>query len=133
VRRLLHRQSVSLVSAVVSVALAVGAAGCSSQDGRAESASGPGRELYATNCASCHGTDLRGTERGPSHLSIVYEPAHHDDDSFRRAIAKGSRAHHWNFGDMPAVSGLSDDEVDAIIAFIRSVQEREGFDPYERP
>jgi len=31
------------------------------------------------------------------------------------------------------VGGLDDDEVDSIIAFIRSEQEREGFEPYERP
>ena len=94
---------------------------------------GRGAELYAANCASCHGSDMRGTDRGPSHLSIVYEPNHHGDDSFRSAIAQGARAHHWNFGDMPAVGGLADDEVDAIIAFIRSEQERQGFEPYERP
>jgi hypothetical protein len=34
---------------------------------------------------------------------------------------------------MPAVPGLSDADVDEIIAFIRSEQEREGFEPYERP
>jgi len=94
---------------------------------------GQGGELYAANCASCHGSDLRGTDRGPSQLSIVYEPNHHGDDSFRSAIAQGVRAHHWNFGDMPAVGGLDDDEVDSIIAFIRSEQEREGFEPYKRP
>ncbi len=94
---------------------------------------GRGVELYATNCASCHGSDLRGTDRGPSHLSIVYEPNHHSDDSFRSAIAQGARAHHWNFGDMPAMAGLDDDEVDAVIAFIRSEQQRQGFEPYERP
>lgn len=25
-----------------------------------------GAELYEQNCASCHGSDLRGTEKGPS-------------------------------------------------------------------
>ncbi len=96
-------------------------------------ATGLGGELYAASCASCHGSDLRGTDRGPSHLSIVYEPNHHGDDSFRSAIAQGTGAHHWNFGDMPAVGGLDDEEVDTIIAFIRSEQQRQGFEPYERP
>ena len=31
---------------------------------------------------------------------------------------------------MPAVSGLDDDEITAIIAYIREVQQREGFEPY---
>lgn len=89
-----------------------------------------GEDLYAQSCASCHGADLRGTSRGPSHLSQVYEPGHHSDDSFRSAVANGSPQHHWQFGDMPPVEGLDDDEVDAVIAFIRDAQQREGFEPY---
>jgi mono/diheme cytochrome c family protein len=123
------------VSTAVTVALALFAAACSGGSGGTAPAagSGSGSELYAANCASCHGSDLRGTERGPSHLSIVYEPNHHGDDSFRSAIAQGAGQHHWNFGDMPPVPGLDDDEVTAIIAFVRAEQQREGFEPYERP
>lgn len=129
------RRALIATSFAVALALAALAACGDSTDQGALDATDAGRggELYAANCASCHGSDLRGTDRGPSHLSIVYEPDHHDDDSFRSAIAQGVRAHHWNFGDMPAVGGLDDDEVDSIIAFIRSEQEREGFEPYERP
>jgi mono/diheme cytochrome c family protein len=128
------RLAVFVVSAGVSAVLAIGAAACSDTDGAGVDASTTeGGALYAANCASCHGSDLRGTERGPSHLSIVYEPGHHGDDSFRSAIAQGARQHHWNFGDMPAVSGLDDDEVDEIIAFVRAEQRRQGFEAYERP
>jgi len=129
------RRALFAASFALALALAALAACGDSSDRAALDATDAGRgvELYAANCASCHGSDLRGTDRGPSHLSIVYEPDHHGDDSFRSAIAQGARAHHWNFGDMPAVGGLDDDEVDSIIAFIRSEQEREGFEPYERP
>jgi mono/diheme cytochrome c family protein len=89
-----------------------------------------GEDLYAETCAACHGADLRGTDRGPSHLSVVYEPGHHSDDSMRSAVASGSPQHHWEFGDMPPVTGLDEDQVDAIIAYIREVQERDGFEPY---
>jgi len=71
----------------------------------------------------------RGTDRGPSHLSIVYEPNHHGDDAFRSAIANGARQHHWNFGDMAAIPGLDDGQIDAIIAYVRFEQERQGFEP----
>ncbi len=87
-----------------------------------------GAEVYATSCASCHGADLRGTDKGPSHLSIVYEPNHHNDDSFRSAIANGAPQHHWPFGDMARIEGLSDADVEAVIAFIRAEQERQGFE-----
>lgn len=87
-----------------------------------------GATVYASSCASCHGTDLTGTDQGPSHLSIVYEPNHHGDDAFRSAIANGAAQHHWDFGPMPAVSGLTEDEVDAVIAYVRVQQQERGFD-----
>lgn len=87
-----------------------------------------GAEVYAASCASCHGIDLRGTDKGPSHLSIVYEPNHHSDDAFRSAIANGAPQHHWGFGNMDPVRGLSDDDVEAVIAYVRFEQERQGFE-----
>ena len=89
-----------------------------------------GADLYAANCAECHGTDLRGTDKGPSHLSEVYEPNHHADGAFLFAVQAGSRAHHWSFGDMPPVEGLSTEDVEAIVAFVREQQRIEGFEPY---
>ncbi|MDY7100615.1 MAG: cytochrome c [Actinomycetota bacterium] len=121
-----------IVALAAAAALVVGCSGDDTDEPAASGAvgSGPGAELYAENCASCHGADLTGTDEGPSHLSVVYEPGHHPDDSFRSAIANGVRQHHWAFGDMPPVEGLSDDEVDEIIAFVRAQQEERGFEPY---
>ncbi len=92
--------------------------------------SADGADLYNQSCAKCHGVDLRGTAKGPSHLSIVYKSDHHSDDSFRSAARNGVGAHHWDFGDMQPVEGLSDADIDAIIAYVRTVQEREGFEDY---
>lgn len=36
-----------------------------------------------------------------------------------RAIRRGSRQHHWKFGDMPAVAGVPDNAAKAIIEFVR--------------
>lgn len=91
---------------------------------------GLGETLYEANCAECHGADLRGTDRGPSHLSQVYEPGHHSDDAFWLAVLQGSRQHHWRFGDMEPISGLSRQDVDAIVAFVRERQRIDGFEPY---
>lgn len=85
-----------------------------------------GRALYADNCASCHGADLRGTDMGPPHLHQVYEPGHHADASFRLAVQRGVQPHHWDFGPMPPVEGLSDAEVDDIIAYVRQEQRAAG-------
>ena len=89
-----------------------------------------GRELYEQTCAECHGMDLRGTDKGPSHLSILYEPSHHADGAFVVAALRGVREHHWNFGDMPPVPNLDTEDLTAITAYVRSVQQREGFEPY---
>lgn len=114
------------------LAVAVFAASCGSAPAESEPANPGGAEpdaaLYQSNCASCHGADLRGTDKGPSHLAIVYEPNHHGDDSFRSAILNGAQQHHWNFGDMAAIPGLDDDQIDEVIAYIRSEQERQGFE-----
>ncbi len=89
-----------------------------------------GGVLYEAQCASCHGSDLRGTDLGPSHLSIVYEPNHHADIAFFLAVSRGSRAHHWSFGNMEPVPGLTDEDVAAIVAFVREQQRIHGFEPY---
>ena len=89
-----------------------------------------GEQLYAANCAQCHGDDLRGTDRGPSHLSEVYEPGHHGDGAFLIAVQAGVPAHHWSFGYMPPVEGLSPENVEAIVAFVREQQRLHGFEPY---
>ncbi len=89
-----------------------------------------GADLYEAFCAECHGSDLRGTDLGPSHLSIVYEPGHHGDGAFQIAVLIGVTPHHWDFGPMPPIEGLSEDDVDAIIAYVRQSQREEGFEPY---
>ena len=84
-----------------------------------------GAPLFAENCARCHGDAADGTNMGPPLVHILYEPGHHPDFSFYRAVSTGVIAHHWDFGDMPPVAGLSEDEVAQIIAHIRGLQ-REG-------
>jgi len=126
------RRGLAALLGIVSASLVLAACSGSGSD----SGAGPspddqlaiGEATYQASCAACHGTDLRGTDRGPSHLSIVYEPGHHGDDAFRAAIANGAAQHHWSFGAMPAVPGLSDEEIDAVIAYVRDQQRQEGFE-----
>ncbi|MGO4999343.1 c-type cytochrome [Oceanisphaera sp. W20_SRM_FM3] len=85
-----------------------------------------GKQAYNDNCASCHGADLKGTRQGPPFIHPVYEPSHHGDEAFYRAAANGVRAHHWRFGDMPPVSGVTQAEVGEIIGYIREQQRANG-------
>ena len=85
-----------------------------------------GKALYESHCASCHGVDLNGTEVGPPMLHKIYEPSHHSDAAFQLAVASGVRAHHWQFGDMPPIPGVTPDEVAHITAYVRLHQRRVG-------
>jgi cytochrome c len=85
-----------------------------------------GKRLFDKNCASCHGIDPKGSEKGPPFLHPVYVPSHHGDESFQAAVHHGSRAHHWKFGDMPPVQGLSADDVVHITAYVRQQQRLVG-------
>ena len=87
-----------------------------------------GATLYTQACAGCHGADLRGTDKGPPFLDAIYRPGHHADVSFHLAIRSGARAHHWNFGDMSPVEGLTDEQVAAIVAFVRAQQREAGIE-----
>lgn len=85
-----------------------------------------GKEAYDANCASCHGPGGTGTTKGPPFLDRVYEPSHHGDAAFLIAVRSGSPAHHWDFGDMPPVPGVTDAQVTDIVAYVRGLQRAAG-------
>jgi cytochrome c len=87
---------------------------------------GRGELLYEHNCRTCHGDRGTGTDHGPPLVNRIYEPAHHDDDSFQLAVAEGAAAHHWQFGDMPPVPGVSAEEVTEIVRYVRWLQRQAG-------
>ena len=82
-----------------------------------------GEALFNTNCTPCHGEKAAGTGRGPTFLSKIYEPNHHSDASFQMAVQNGVRAHHWQFGDMPKIPGVSQEDVSEIVAYVRWLQQ----------
>ena len=85
-----------------------------------------GERAFDANCTECHGRRALGTEQGPPLVHIVYEPSHHADGAFVLAVQRGVRAHHWGFGDMAPIPGLSGEEVAEIIAYVRFLQRQAG-------
>lgn len=85
-----------------------------------------GKPLFVKNCASCHGDALNGSDKGPPLIHKYYEPSHHSDAAFQLAVSAGTRQHHWQFGDMQPVPGLTPDEVAHITAYVRARQRRAG-------
>jgi mono/diheme cytochrome c family protein len=129
------------VSFVTLVLVAAGAASCSGDsetetpdDTAAPTSTSPydpqlvaeGERAYQQTCATCHGDDLRGTDNGPPFLDPIYAPNHHPDEAFFAAVAGGVQPHHWDFGPMPPQPNVTPEEVQAILAYIRTEQIEAG-------
>ena len=82
--------------------------------------------VFMGKCSSCHGVYAEGTKKGPPLLHGFYHPGHHTDQSFWRAIREGTRQHHWPFGDMKPVEGVSDEQIALIIRYVRELQKANG-------
>ena len=85
-----------------------------------------GAALFERNCMACHGRHASGSDQGPPLVHRIYEPNHHGDASFRLAVRRGVRSHHWQFGDMQPVDGVSDDDVVKITRYVRELQKANG-------
>ena len=86
-----------------------------------------GKRVFEAKCASCHGRNAAGQSGiAPPLVHQIYRPAHHADAAFLLAARSGVRAHHWNFGDMPPVEGLTDADVKAVAAYVRELQRANG-------
>jgi len=86
-----------------------------------------GEALFQDNCATCHGDNAAGRDGfGPPLVHRIYEPGHHGDGAFLLAAARGVRAHHWPFGDMPPVENVTQGDVERIVAYVRTLQRANG-------
>ena len=74
------------------------------------------------------GRAATGGATGPPLVHKIYEPGHHADAAFLLAVRQGARAHHWSFGDMPPIPGVSDAEVGQIVAYVRALQKEAGIE-----
>lgn len=83
-----------------------------------------GQILFEKYCSGCHGLQLDGTDQGPPLIHPFYKPSHHGDKSFYRAALQGVRQHHWNFGDMKPVEGMTRGKMDSVVPFVRYYQQQ---------
>jgi mono/diheme cytochrome c family protein len=110
------------VTSIVAAATLLAACGA---DGP-RTAADRGEAIYRANCAQCHVGDLGGTARGPSLLVPIYGPGQLTDAEFADAIRNGVEQRLWEFGPMPANRTITDEQIDAILTFVRS---RQAADP----
>ncbi len=86
-----------------------------------------GQRAFEAKCAACHGNNAAGQDGiAPPLVHVIYEPGHHGDESFQMAAAQGVRAHHWPFGNMPPVEGVTRADIATIITYIRELQRANG-------
>jgi mono/diheme cytochrome c family protein len=86
-----------------------------------------GEAAFNRLCASCHGRNAAGQDGvAPPLIHKIYEPGHHGDASFLLAARNGVRAHHWPFGNMPPVEGITDPEIAEIVVYVRELQRANG-------
>ncbi len=50
----------------------------------------------------------------------------HGDFAFERAVREGVEPHHYRLGAMPPVDDLGPEDVDAIVAYVRWMQQVAG-------
>ena len=82
---------------------------------------------YEAKCAACHGANAAGQDGvAPPLVHMIYEPSHHGDEAFQRAAELGVRGHHWPFGNMSPIEGVTRGDVTMIIAYIRELQRANG-------
>lgn len=86
-----------------------------------------GKTAFEAKCAACHGTNAAGRDgKGPPLVHKIYEPNHHADIAFVMAVRNGVRSHHWTFGNMPPVEGLTEADTKMIAAYVRELQKENG-------
>jgi alcohol dehydrogenase (cytochrome c) len=81
----------------------------------------PGRQVFVSRCAGCHGTDGNGGELGPNIASRI--PSRTDQD-LSTVIRQGLTT-----AGMPAFPNLSDTEATDLVRFLRTLRPRAGNGP----
>jgi len=88
-----------------------------------------GKTIFEAKCSECHGANAAGQNGiAPPLVHKIYEPSHHSDMAFVLAAQNGVRAHHWKFGNMPRIEGLTQGDVKMVVAYVRELQRANGID-----
>jgi mono/diheme cytochrome c family protein len=85
-----------------------------------------GKVAFDVICAPCHGANAAGTDQGPPLVHNIYNPGHHADGAFFLATKLGVRQHHCPFGNMPPQPQVTEDQVAAIVRYVRELQVANG-------
>lgn len=130
-----------LVSAACSSAAGTDSAGVIAQAVSGSATYVLGQTVYESRCAACHGIegegqfpdaplepDITGRYGAPPHDETGHT-WHHDDDLLIQIIREGGMGDPVSFYTMPALeSVLSDAEIEAVLAYIKTMWTQEQID-----
>lgn len=126
----------SLANSPNAFALAPEEAGDEEEEASAGVSLASGESVYTANCSSCHGA--RGQGDGPLSAGLQPQPAKHADGAYMNAlsnehiykvIAEGGAAVGKSSMMAPWGTSLSEDEINSLIVFIRTLADP----PYSGP
>ena len=83
----------------------------------------PGQTMFEDRCGTCHGGDGNGGEHAPAITRVV---PNLQDAQLTAIVRDGLPAR-----GMPAVN-VSDTELPQLLAFVRTLRPRGGFQPYRK-
>jgi len=118
----------SLANSPNAFALSTGEAVAEEEEASAGISLASGESVYTANCSSCHGA--RGQGDGPLSAGLQPQPAKHADgvymnalsnDHIYKVIAEGGAAVGKSSMMAPWGTSLSDDEINSLIVFIRTL------------
>jgi cytochrome c oxidase cbb3-type subunit 3 len=78
----------------------------------------PGAEVFASNCAGCHGADGRGGEHAPN-IATAADVQHLADPDLIGIVKNGISG-----AGMPAFASLGQQKLDAVVSYLRILQGR---------
>lgn len=87
-----------------------------------------GQRVFSQRCAACHGRGAMGSGIGPPLLHRNYGASAFGDEAIVQVIRNGAQGARWGFGPMPAIPGLGDQDLVALVRFIRELQARSGIE-----
>ena len=125
----MNKRILPIIAIFMLTALILAACGGSAEPTSAPGDITQGEKLFASTCSACHGADAKGLPNLGKDLTTSEYVRDNDDDTLLTLLKEGRPSGHelnTTGVDMPPKGGnpsLSDDDLLAIVAYMRSINQ----------